>query len=61
MWWEVGFVGQNVRREEFGDVFSFEVFCGRKQCGVTLELISVSKVTWLICNLGFKVYSRNSK
>jgi hypothetical protein len=26
-------VGQKTKREEFGDVFSFEGFCVGKQCG----------------------------
>jgi hypothetical protein len=54
-----GLVGQKTRREKFGHVFLFEGFCGGKQ--VTLELISVSKIAWLICSPGFLSISRTSK
>jgi hypothetical protein len=29
---KLGLVGQKTKMEEFGDVFSFEGFCGGKQC-----------------------------
>jgi hypothetical protein len=54
IYWEVGLMGQITRRK-YLEIFSrFKNFVEENRAEkMTLELISVSKMTWLICSRDF--------